>query len=275
MYRVGWFSTGRGQGSRALLQAIHDSITSGEVNASIEFVFCSRDPGEAEPTDAYLKLARGYGYPVVTFSYQKYRRARRQRTPPPGEPMPQWRLDYDREVMARLARFKPDLCVLAGYMLILGPELCQRYNFINLHPAAPWGPTGIWQDVIWKLIETDARASGVMMHLAVPELDRGPVVTYCTFPIRGPAFDHHWEEVRRRSLEEVRRTEGADNALFKAIRQHGAARELPLVVATVRAFAEGRVRITADKQVVDASGKITAGQDLTPEIERRLSRQLP
>ena len=45
MYRLGWFSTGRGQGSRGLLREMQDKIQSGGIEAEIEFVFCSRDPG--------------------------------------------------------------------------------------------------------------------------------------------------------------------------------------------------------------------------------------
>jgi len=78
-----------------------------------------------------------------------------------------------------VATLPADLCVLAGYMLIVGPEMCTRFNMINLHPAAPGGPTGTWQDVIWQLIKQRARETGVMMHLVTPELDRGPVVSYC------------------------------------------------------------------------------------------------
>ena len=40
--------------------------------------------------------------------------------------------------------FKPDLSLLAGYMLIISPEMCRRYPLINLHPAAPDGPKGTW-----------------------------------------------------------------------------------------------------------------------------------
>lgn len=48
MYKLGWFSTARGKGSRGLLKAVQDSITAGDLKAKIEFFFCSRDPGEAE-----------------------------------------------------------------------------------------------------------------------------------------------------------------------------------------------------------------------------------
>ncbi len=272
MYKLGWFSTGRSEGSQRLLRSIHDSIQAGEVNADIEFVFCSREPGEAELTDVYLKMVEDYGIPLIYFSYQNYRRARGERTPPPGTQMPQWRIDYDREVMSRIKDFQPDLCILAGFMLIFGEDMCQKYNIINLHPASPHGPTGIWQNVIWELIGGGASESGVMMHLVIPELDRGPVVTYCTYPIRGEPFDHFWEEwAEMRAGSPEKHSE--DNPLFKAIRQHGFIREIPLIITTIRAFSEGRVKVSPDKQITDAAGRPISGYDLTEEIEEYLKKK--
>ena len=272
MYKLGWFSTGRGEGSKGLLRAAQAAITSGQLEAEIEFVFCSRERGETEPTDQFLQMVEDYGIPLVCFSYQKYRRARSERTPPPGTPMPQWRLDYDIEIMARLKDFQPDLCVLAGYLLILGKEMSHRYNIINLHPAAPGGPTGIWQDVIWKLIEIDADETGAMMHLAIPELDEGPVVTYCKFPIKGSTFDEHWRDIRKHSLDEVRTTQGEDNPLFKLIRQNGVAREVPLVLSTIQAFSQGKVKIDPNRKITDAEGNVIDGYDLTSEINELVAR---
>ncbi len=266
-YQIGWFSTGRGPGSRALLQTTQDAIKSGELDAEIEFVYCSREHGETEPTDRYLDMVNDYGIPLVSFSYQKYRTMRGMPNPDLSQPLPQWRIDYDREVMQRLKKFQPDLCVLAGFMLVTGSEMCQKYEIINLHPAAPGGPTGTWQQVIWKLIETGEDTQGIKMHVAIPELDMGPTATYCTFPIRGQAFDRYWEETKSKSIEDIRNTQGVDNALFKTIRKHGAVRELPLTVATLKVFSQGKISITKDRQVVDAAGRNIDGYDLTTEID--------
>jgi folate-dependent phosphoribosylglycinamide formyltransferase PurN len=274
-YKIGWFSTGRGPGSRALLRTTQEAIKTGELDAGIEFVFCSRERGETEATDQYLDMVREYGIPLVSFSYQKYRASRGMPNPDPNAPLPPWRLDYDREVMKRLKKFRPDLCVLAGFMLITGPEMCQKYDIINLHPAAPGGPAGTWQQVIWKLIEAKADMQGVKMHVAIPELDMGPTATYCTFSIRGRAFDRYWEEIKGKSVDEIKREQGEENALFKTIRQHGAVRELPLVVATLRAFSQGKVHIAKDRQVVDAAGHIIKGYDLTEEIDEMVKDKLP
>ena len=271
MYQLGWFSTGRGKGSRGLLKAVHDSITSGETDAELAFVFCSREKGETEQTDIFLRMVEGYRIPLVTFSYQKYKgRADSSGNEPEGT-WPSWRLAYDREVMARLRGFKPNLCVLAGYMLIVGPEMCQKYDMLNLHPAAPGGPAGTWQEVIWKLIESEAKTTGAMMHLVTPELDRGPVVTYCTFPIRGGPFDQHCAEIAGRPVAQIKKEQGEENALFQLIRRHGAVRELPLITTTVQAFSQRRVRITPDKQVVDARGRAIKGYDLTAEINKKVA----
>ena len=270
VYKLGWFSTARGKGSRGLLKALQDSITAGDLKAKIKFVFCSRDPGEAGATDVTLQMVRDYGIPLVTYSYRKFKARLGLTKPDAAGVLPDWRLEYDREVMARLKNFHPDLCVLAGYMLVVGPELCQKYNMINLHPAAPDGPKGTWQAVIWKLIADGAKETGVMMHLVTPELDRGPVVTYCRFPIRGKAFDKYWETIRGRSIEQVQKEEGENNLLFKTIREHGYIREIPLLATTIKAFSEGKVKITPDKKVIDSRGRLIEGYDLSREIDERV-----
>jgi folate-dependent phosphoribosylglycinamide formyltransferase PurN len=270
MYRIGWFSTGRDKAARDLLETVRDSINQGEIEAEIAFVFCNREPGESEQSDLFLRLVESYHIPLVCFSYQRYKSDRGMRNPRPGEPLPQWRLDYDREVMKRLGEFKPDLSVLAGYMLITGPEMCQRYDIINLHPAAPGGPKGMWQEVIWQLIESRADETGVMMHLVTPELDMGPPVTYCTFPIRGKDFDRYWKELEDRPIEEIKKRQGEKNRLFREIRRQGLAREFPLIVATIKAFSQGRVRITREKRVVDVEGRGINGYNLSREIDEKV-----
>ena len=273
-YKVGWFSTGRGTGSKALLKAAQDAIKAGELDAEIEFVFCSRERGETEPTDQYLDMVKGYGLPLVSYSYQKYRAIKNMPSPDLSQPLPQWRIDYDKEVLKLLEKFHPDLVLLAGLMIVTSPLMCEKYDIINLHPAAPGGPAGTWQQVIWKLIETKAETQGIKMHVAIPELDMGPTATYCTFPIRGKAFDKLWEEIRGKSVEQIKAGQGVENALFKTIREHGAVRELPLTVATLRVFSQGKVRITKDRQVVEAAGHVIKGYDLTGEIDRMVKDKL-
>jgi folate-dependent phosphoribosylglycinamide formyltransferase PurN len=273
-YKFGWFSTGRDKAARDLLAAAQNSLQKGEIKAEIAFVFSNREPGESAESDRLFKMVEGYHLPLICFSYQKFRKARGMPNPGTDEPLPPWRLDYDEEVMQRLQSCHPDLCVLAGYMLIAGPEMCRRYDIINLHPAAPGGPAGTWQEVIWALMKSQARESGLMMHLVTPELDRGPVVTYGTYPIRGEAFDRHWAEIKGQPIEEIKTGQGENNRLFQLIRQHGLAREFPLIIATLKAFSQGRIRINPQKQVVDTAGKPMKGYDLTSEINRAIREMI-
>ena len=266
MYRLGWFSTGRDKAARDLLEAVRQSIDSGEIEAEIAFVFSNREPGEGEESDRFFELVRGYGIPLICLSSGRFK------AEGGGDP-DGWRVRYDREVMRLLEGFHQELCVLAGYMLIVGEEMCQRYDMINLHPAAPGGPTGTWQEVIWRLIEAGAEGTGVMMHLVTPELDKGPPVSHCTFPIRGEAFDRYWKEIEGRSIKEVKEQEGEGNHLFRMIRKHGLAREFPLIIATIKAFSEGRVRVEGGV-VVDDVGNTIEGYDLTGEIDEKVKDEI-
>ena len=269
MLTIGWFSTGRDEAARQLLQVVYRKIQSGEINCRIEFVFSNREPGEDKQSDLFLDLVKSYQIPLVYFSSQKFKDSFGLPAKPKDEEMRQWRLHYDRHVMARLERFRPDLCVLAGYMLIVGEEMCRRYNMINLHPAVPGGPKGTWQDVIWTLIENKAVESGIMMHLVTPELDSGPVITYCTYPIRGKPFDTYWREVDGLSVPEIKKKQGEENPLFQLIRHHGLAREFPLIVSTLKAFSNCDIKIE-DGKLLDRAGKPISGYNLSREVDRAI-----
>ncbi len=270
MLRIGWFSTGRGEGSRGLLRFVHERLSQSGVDARIGFVFSNREPGEAEGSDAYFRLVREYEIPLVTLSSARFRRER-------GGRFAALRADYDRLVMDRLADRNIDICVLAGYMLIVGGEMCQRYPLLNLHPALPDGPIGAWQEVVWQLIEQRAPQTGAMVHLATEEVDRGPVVSYVTVPLTGPAFESHWEGLASVNLAIVKANRGEGYPLFQMIRREQYAREPYLLLETLRALSEGD--ITVDDGVVrDARGAVLTGPPypgicLDRQIEESMKRE--
>ena len=250
MYQIGWFSTGRGQGSLNLLHAMVKAIKTGKV--------------------------RDYGLRLVCLSSKRFNPGLRQGGKTNPIAMDRWRREYDMVIMEKLKGLSTDINVLAGYMLILSSEMCERYNIVNLHPATPDGPTGTWQEVVWKLIEKRASYSGNMMHLVTRELDRGAPVTYSDFPLTGQGFDNLWlelkEKLENRSLEEIIETGGSDNPLFLKIRHEGARREIPLVTETLRAFASGQLQLEGGK--IRAEGKTLNGPYcLTDNIEKQLQEE--
>jgi folate-dependent phosphoribosylglycinamide formyltransferase PurN len=265
--RIGWFATGLGTGSRALLSAAQEAINRGELHAEIPFLFSNREPGEHENSDLLLAMAERFGIPTVTLSDRRFRRQVGGEVARVGQPLPPWRLDYDRAVMDLIAPYGTDLGMLAGYMLIFGREACDRYNFLNLHPAAPGGPIGTWQRVIWQLIDQRAAESGVLINRVIPEVDEGPVVAYCRYPLRGPDFDPLWDAIDSRSAEDLREVEGEELPLFRAIRERGARFEIPLMVQTLVALAGGRVRIV-DGEPVAGGVPLPEGLDLSGDVMR-------
>jgi phosphoribosylglycinamide formyltransferase-1 len=243
--RLGWFSTGRDRAALDLFEIIYGAIADGTIDAEMAFCFTNRDNGEATESDEFIATALGHGIPVVTLSSDAFEPARRMEGRQDSAKMEAWRLDYDRAVMHALTGRSADLIVLAGYMLIVGPEMCARYTMINLHPALPDGPTGSWQQVINKLLETGAEETGAMMHLVTPELDRGAPIAYFKIPARGG---------------------------FDQIRQDGVARELPLILLTVKEFADGNLKVK-DGKVFAGGAELGAGYDLTAKIESWLGRE--
>ncbi len=227
---------------------MQESISTGAIKGKISLVFSNREPSESRESDLLFELVHSYGIPLSYFSYRKFKAS--------IEGQEDWRLKYDREVARRIVKFSPDLCVLAGYMLIIGEELCHKYNMINLHPAPPAGPTGSWQEVTWTLIESKAEEAGAMMHLVTPELDRGPVISYCLFPIKGKPFDQYWQRNDKETL-------------FKLIRQRELAREFPLIISTLTAMSQGEIAIRNGK-ILDAQKNIIQGYNLTEKVNREV-----
>jgi folate-dependent phosphoribosylglycinamide formyltransferase PurN len=267
--RIGWFSTGRGEGSQKLLRAAVEAIREDRLDAEIAFVFSNRERGRSEATDTFFDQVASYAIPLITLSDVRFRKEHGGDVARKGAPLPAWRNEYDRAVVDLLRRYAYDIGMLAGYMLIGTAPLIEHRPLLNLHPAAPDGPAGTWQDVTWELIAQRADHSGVRIHLGTLELDAGPIVTYCTYPLRGATIDLLWRAVEQRGVDETRATEGEANPLFQEIRRRGAARELPLVVETLRAIADGRLVIDGER-ILAGETKVVGGYDLTPEIESAL-----
>lgn len=268
MYKFGWFSTGRGKGAQKLLEAAHTAIANGDINGSISFVFCSREPGEASETDNFISQVKSYGIPIICFSYQKYK-AKHETEAVDEKGFPLWRLEYDREVMKRISGYDVNLCMLAGYMLVVGKEMCTKYDMVNLHPALPNGPKGTWREVIWELMENKAAETGAMLHLATPELDRGPVVAYCRFSLLDEPFKKLWKSVEGKTIADIKKTEGEQNELFKTIRHYGLSREFPLIISTMKSFAARLIHINNGK-IFKEDGSLIEGYDLSETIDAQL-----
>jgi phosphoribosylglycinamide formyltransferase 1 len=242
--KIGWLSTGRDQAAANLLADVVARAQRDDVPLEIGVVFCDRERGEAPESDRFIDLAERLGLPVVTLSSRRSWAEAQSR----GVSRADWRGDYHRRVAELLVPYNIGVMVLAGYMLITSAELCRRFAILNLHPALPGGPTGMWQDVIWGLLDAEADETGAMVHLATAQLDRGPVVAFCRLPMRGPDWEPLWEQWHAKratmSTREIAAAEGESEPLFAEVRRRGEVREIPLLYQTMRQFIEGRLNTT-------------------------------
>jgi len=277
--RIGWLSSGRDAAACALLAEIVGRARRDGLDLEIAVVFCDRERGEQAESDAFLDLVADLGLPAATLSsaaswgaWRARRDVHHDRYPNRAAVREAWRLAYHDDVAALLDSYGVELLVLAGYMLITGPDLCARFAILNLHPALPGGPRGTWQQVIWTLLADEARETGAMVHLATAELDSGPVVAYCSFPIVGLRWDRLWHAFRRRrdelGLDDLAAAEGERQPLFAEVRRQGERREIPLLYRTIREFAEEHLVVRAG-EVVGVT--VEAPLLLTPEVEAELA----
>jgi len=282
MLEIGWFSSGRDQAAIDLLQVVFDAIRDGSIDGLISFVFVSRERGEKAESDRFIDFAEELSLKVICLSHRNFspelRKAGLEESSKLGydsQILIDWRRKFDAEVMAKLADYHPNIVVLAGYMLILSPDMCQKYNMINLHPALPGGPKGTWQEVIWQLMEQKAQKTGVMMHLITPELDAGPPITYCGFSISDdriqPLWDNWIAKRKLSSLQEIQKSEGEDEPLFREIRRRGLMCEFPIIVATLKAISTGKFNLV-DGEVMSGCRKLIGGFNLTEEIDKLLKK---
>lgn len=257
-FEVGWFSTGRDNQARSLLQKTHEAVKKGEIrNLNIPYVFSNREKGENKETDKFIRLVERMGIPFVSFSSKKFKpglKKKGREDVKKGNPglINRWRTLYDKQVMEKIQKYRTAVVFLAGYMLVLSQRLCEKFPILNLHPALPGGPKGTWQQVIWKLIEKREKTTGAMIHRVTTELDAGPAVTYCRFSLKGEVFNCLWErmehKLKSKNLAQIQHQEEEREPLFRAIREEQKKREIPLIIATLHLLAEGRLNMENLKQ---------------------------
>jgi len=146
-------------GSGTNLQAIIDAIAAGTLDARVAVVISNTG-------DAYgLERARLAGVPAVHVD-------------PANSENPK---GYNREIREVLESHGVELVVMAGYMRLLGAEVLRAFPgaVVNLHPAllpAFPGTTAIREAFEWGV-----KVTGVTVHFADEEFDRGPIL--CQEPV--------------------------------------------------------------------------------------------
>ena len=124
------------------------------------------------------------------------------------------REDFDLSLLGRVMAREPELLVCAGFMRVLCADAVQLAlgRMINIHPSLLPKFPGLKTHE--RALAEGEREHGASVHQVVPEVDAGPVIAQARVPV----------------------LPGDDAAALAA---RVLAREHPLLVAVVRAFAEG------------------------------------
>jgi len=157
-------------GSGSNLQAIIDAVQEGRLHARIAVVVSNRKAAYG------LERAEKAGIPTRYHPLKPYRDAGRQRA------------DYDADLAALLAEYRPDWIVLAGWMHIFSDAFLRHYpqRIVNLHPALPGQFPGAHaiEDALAAYQRGEVDHTGVMVHLVPDErVDEGPVLATRAVPI--------------------------------------------------------------------------------------------
>ena len=82
--------------------------------------------------------------------------------------------EHEAELAEQLARPKPDLIVLAGYMSVLSGTFIERFNgrIINIHPSLLPDYKGL--NTHARVLADKRTEHGVSVHMVTPTLDDGP-----------------------------------------------------------------------------------------------------
>lgn len=156
MLRVGVLVSGGGTN----LQAIIDAVKSGDItNASIEVVISNKK-------DAYaLTRAKENGIAAESVCIKDF----------------ESREKFNDALIEKIDSYNLDLIVLAGFLVVLPPELIAKYRnrIINIHPSLipSFCGNGFYGlHVHEKVLERGVKVTGATVHFVDEGTDTGPII---------------------------------------------------------------------------------------------------
>lgn len=148
-------------GSGTNLQAIIDAIAAEKMPVSLVAVLSDR------PAAFGLQRAAAAGIPTIAMNFKEFAS----------------RSDYETRLANELAKLRPDLVVLAGYMRILPTAIVNAYSgrMLNVHPSLLPAYPGL--DTYARALAAGESHHGATVHFVTPELDAGPAIIQYRVPV--------------------------------------------------------------------------------------------
>ena len=142
------------------LQAILDAIDNGTItNAKVEVVISNNKNAYA------IERAKNHGIEALCISPKDY----------------ESREVFNQELLKAVDAYEPDLIVLAGYLVVIPPEMIKKYKnrIINIHPSLipSFCGTGYYGLKVHEAaLERGVKVVGATVHFVDEGTDTGPII---------------------------------------------------------------------------------------------------
>lgn len=156
MLKIGVLVSGGGTNLQAIIDAIHNKTVT---NTEIKVVISNKK-------DAYaLERAKNHNIEAVCVSPKDFEE----------------RSDFNKALLAKIDEYDLDLIVLAGFLVVLPPELTEKYQgkIINIHPSlipSFCGKGYYGLKVHEKALERGVKVTGATVHFVDEGTDTGPII---------------------------------------------------------------------------------------------------
>lgn len=108
------------------------------------------------------------------------------------------RAAWNDELAGAIAKYDPDLVVLAGFMRLLAPTTVTRFRIVNTHPALL--PAFPGAHAIRDALAAGVATTGVTVHWVDEGVDTGPVIAQQSVPVE-PDDDEEALRTRVQAVE--------------------------------------------------------------------------
>lgn len=250
----------------------------GQITADLACIISTREPGDNWTTDGILNKLKGEfpEVPIVSLSARKFGRLQH-----PNKQIKEQKEQYDSQLLLEINKRSgglPQLNMMLGDMIVKGPEWCRLLPSLNVHPDIP-RTSGIIKGMYWQVIGEVVRKRvaefGGMIHLAVPELDAGPPVSFFRLPSFGTVHDVNlkklWDllpgdsdELAELIRDQVSLKDCPTHQLFIALRQAEASFETALVLESLRTVCAGGIKL---ETALDLTDLVVGSAAIWPEGE--------
>jgi formyltetrahydrofolate-dependent phosphoribosylglycinamide formyltransferase len=108
------------------------------------------------------------------------------------------RAGWNDELAGAIAKYEPDLVVLAGFMRLLAPSVVTRFRIVNTHPALL--PSFPGAHAVRDALAAGVPRTGATVHWVDEGVDTGPVIAQVAVPVE-PGDDEETLRARIQAAE--------------------------------------------------------------------------